>query len=63
MDKLLYIGDHAPPELRDQAMIFRERIHKVLVHYLTDAKRAERVTIANKFRKLDRADLIPLIDA
>jgi len=40
--KLLYVSDSAPPEIRLQAEAFRDRIEAVVYHYIKDAMRAER---------------------
>ena len=40
--KLVYVSDNAPPEIRQQAEAFRESIEAVVYHYIKDAMRAER---------------------
>ena len=48
--KLIHIGDTAPPELREQAHQFRERIRYVLIHYLHQAIKSDRTTLYNELR-------------
>lgn len=40
--KLLYVSENAPPEIRHQAEAFKDRIEAVVHHYIQDAMRAER---------------------
>lgn len=37
LEKLIYVGKDLPPEIRDQALMYRERIRLVLSHYMREA--------------------------
>jgi hypothetical protein len=63
LDKIIYVGSNAHPVIREQAEAFKDSIRHVLIFYMNEAIRAEKVTLANKFRELGRADLIPILDA
>jgi hypothetical protein len=62
LDKQLYVSKDAHPELRRQALEYRESIRKLLVFYLNEAVQADRRTIAHRLREAGQADLIPLLD-
>lgn len=63
LDKIIYVGTNAHPAIREQAEAFKDSIRHVLIFYMQEAVRAEKVTLANKFRELGREDLIPILDA
>lgn len=62
LDKLIYVGEHAHPALRAQAEAFKDAIRAVLIHYMHEAIRANRVTIANKLREAGYSELTALLD-
>lgn len=63
LDKILFVGSQAHPVIREQAEVFKSNIRNVLLYYIEEAKRAERVTIAGKIRKAGMEHLIPVIDS
>lgn len=63
LDKIIYVGSHAHPAIREQAEAFRENIRGVLVHYLHEAVRSHNVTLVNKFKQAGHPELIPILDA
>ena len=63
LDKIIYVGSNAHPFIREQAEAFKDSIRHVLVFYMQETARAERVTIANKLRQAGHPELIPAIDA
>ena len=63
LDKIIYVGSHAHPAIRDQAEAFKDSIRQVLVHYMHEAIRSHNVTLVNKFTKAGHPELIPILDA
>lgn len=63
LDKILFVGSQAHPIIREQAEVFKANIRNVLLYYIEEAKRSERVTIAGKIRKAGMEHLIPIIDS
>jgi hypothetical protein len=63
LDKIIYVGSHAHPTIRDQAEAFKDSIRQVLVHYLHEAVRSHNVTLVNKFNHAGYPELIPILDA
>lgn len=62
LNRIVYVGANAHPAIRDQAEAFKESIRDVLVDYMREAVRAEKVTLANKFRKSGHEQFIPILD-
>jgi len=62
LDKIIYVGSQTHPAIRDQAEAFRESIRKVLVFYMKEAVRSDRVTLVNKFNKAGFPELVKLFD-
>jgi hypothetical protein len=63
LDKIIFVGASTHPVIREQAEVFKANIKNVLLYYIEEAKRAERVTIAGKIRKAGMEHLIPVIDS
>jgi len=63
LDKIIYVGSHAHPAIRDQAEAFKDSIREVLVHYMHEAVRSHNVTLVNKFKQAGHPELIPILDA
>ena len=62
LDRIIYIGSQTHPAIRDQAEAFRENIRQVLVFYMYEAIRSNKVTLVNNFHKAGQSDLIPILD-
>jgi len=62
LDKIISVGDSSHPLVRDQAIAFREHIRVVLVHYMKEAVRFDRVTLAYRLREAGHPELIKLLD-
>jgi hypothetical protein len=43
LDKIIYVGSHAHPAIRDQAEAFKDSIRQVLVQYMHEAVRSHNV--------------------
>lgn len=63
LDKILFVGSSAHPVIREQAEVFKANIKNVLLYYIEEAKRSERVNIAGKLRKNGFEHLISIIDS
>lgn len=62
LDRIIYVGSHTHPAIRDQAEAFRDSIRQVLVHYIHEAVRSHNVTLVNKFNQAGHPELIPILD-
>ena len=62
LDKIIQVGDNSHPLVREQALAFREHIRAVLVFYMNEAVKFDRVTLAYKLREAGHPELIKLLD-
>ena len=63
LDRIMYVGSHTHPAIRDQAEAFKDSIRAVLVHYMHEAVRSHNVTLVNKFTQAGHPELIPILDS
>jgi len=63
LDKIIYVGSHTHPAIREQAEAFKDSIRQVLVQYMHEAVRSHNVTLVNKFKQAGHPELIPILDA
>lgn len=62
LDKIIQVGDNSHPLVREQALAFREHIRAVLVFYMNEAVKFDRVTLAYKLKEAGHPELIKLLD-
>jgi len=62
LDKIISVGDQTHPAIREQAHAFRQHIRAVLVYYMKEAVKFDRVTLANRMREAGHPELIKLLD-
>ena len=62
LDKIIQVGDQSHPLVRDQALAFRNHIRSVLVFYMNEAVKFDRVTLAYKLREAGHPELIKLLE-
>jgi hypothetical protein len=62
LDKIISVGDNSHPLVRDQAIAFRNHIRVVLVHYMKEAVKFDRATLAYRLREAGHPELIKLLD-
>lgn len=60
-DRLMYVADSAPLEIREQAMAFKDHIEKVVAIYMREAIASDRTTVYNTLKTAGHADLAELI--
>ena len=61
LDKIIYVGENVDPVIRDQALAYRDRLRKILVHYMQEAVKSDRTTLANKFKQAGHPELLQLL--
>lgn len=62
LDKIISVGNTTHPAIREQAHAFREHIRSILVYYMKEAVKFDRVTLANRLREAGHPELIKLLD-
>jgi hypothetical protein len=63
LDKIIHVGSNTHPAIRDQAESFKDDIRQVLVYYMHEAVRSNKVTLANKFKSAGHPELASLLDS
>ena len=61
LDKLIYVSMDAHPTIREQALAFKDRIRPVIVHYMKQAVRSDRTTLAAQLSKQGHHDMAEII--
>jgi hypothetical protein len=62
LDKILYVGETTHPVIKEQAIAFREQIRHILVHYMHQAIKSDRTTLANTFKTSGHPELVKLLE-
>lgn len=62
LGRIIAVGDHAHPAIREQASAYREEIRRVLVEYMREAVRSHNVTLVGKFKAAGYPELIKILD-
>lgn len=62
LDKIIHVGSHAHPAIRDQAEAFKGSIRQVLVYYMHEAIRSHNVTLVSKFKQAGYPELTAILD-
>lgn len=60
-DKLMFVSDQAPAEIREQARAFKAHITNVVEHYMREAIASDRTTVYNTLNDAGHPDLANLI--
>ncbi|MEL0015785.1 MAG: hypothetical protein VW715_11265 [Rhodospirillales bacterium] len=60
-DKIVAVGDSAPPAIRDQALAYKRNITKVIEFYLREAVKSDRTTVYNAINNAGHPELAELI--
>lgn len=61
VEKLMHVSEEAPPEVRDQAKAFKERMRVVIAFYMKDAIKNDRVTMYNQLAQAGHSELAEII--
>lgn len=61
MAKLLYVGDNAPPAIRDQAQAFKDRIRALALGYIEQAQKSATATAITKLELAGMTDAARLL--
>ena len=61
VNKIIYVGENAAPEIAAQARNYKESIRQVLIVYLREAQEAERKTIRAELSQMGHGDIANLL--
>lgn len=60
-DKLMFVADSAPQEIRDQARAYKKQLQEVVKGYLQQAVRSDRTSVYNALNDAGHPQLAELI--
>lgn len=61
LDKLIFISSDSHPAIREQAVAFKDRIRPAIIHYMQQAVRSDRTTLAAQLSKQGHDDMAEII--
>jgi len=61
LNKILFISSEAHPVIREQAEAFRNQIRPAIIHYMKQAVKSDRTTLAAEFSKQGHLDMAEII--
>ena len=61
--RIISVADTAPPAIRAQAVEFQDSLRKLIHHYMAEAVKSDRITVAAKLRPIhpSAADIIHIL--
>lgn len=62
LDRIIHVGENVHPVIRDQALAYRENIRHILVHYMKEAIKSDKTTLANNLRASGHPELVKLLE-
>lgn len=48
LEKIIFISENAPPGIKEQALAYRDQLRPAILHYMEQAVRSDRTTLASK---------------
>ncbi len=61
LQRIIAVSDKAPPEIRDQALAFKEAIRPLLIFYMKEVVNSDRTTVYNIIRDAGHPDVAEFI--
>ena len=61
LEKILGVSNNAPPEIKDQALAYRDVIRQVLIYYMKEMVTSDRTTVYNLLRDAGHPELAEAI--
>lgn len=61
LNKLIFISGESHPVIREQAVAFKDRIRPAIIHYMKQAVRSDRTTLAAQLSKQGHNDMAEII--
>ena len=61
LKKIIAVSDSAPPEIRDQAVAFKEAIRPLLIFYMKEVVNSDRTTVYNIIREAGHPEVAEFV--
>jgi hypothetical protein len=62
LNKIIHVAEDANPVIKEQAQAYRDHIRQVLVHYMKEAIKSDRTTLANILTNAGHPELVKLLE-
>lgn len=61
LNKLIFISGESHPAIREQAIAFKDQIRPAIIHYMRQAVKSDRTTLAAQLSKQGHHDMAEII--
>ena len=61
LNKIMSVSDSAPPVIRDQAVVYRDKLKEILIYYMKSMANSERTSIWALMKKQGHGDVAEII--
>ena len=61
IERLMQVSENAPPEIREQALVFRDQMEQVILSHVKHAIQSDRTTVQNAVSDAGHPQLAELI--
>lgn len=61
VERIIFVGGNSHPVIVQQAVVYRDKIRSLLIHYFREAQEAERATICGKLTLQGLDDLSEIV--
>ena len=61
LQRIIAVSDNAPPEIRDQAVAFKEAIRPLLIFYMKEVVNSDRTTVYNIIREAGHPEVAEFV--
>lgn len=62
LKKLIHIADTTPPEIKEQAIAFRDAMRPAILYYMKQAINSDRTTLSFKLREAGHGNVADIIN-
>jgi hypothetical protein len=61
LNKIIQVNESAPPVIKEQAAVYKDRLREILIYYMNSMAKSERTTIWALMKKQGHDDIAEII--
>ena len=61
LNKIIQVNESAPPVIKEQAAVYKDRLREILIYYMNSMAKSERTTIWSLMKKQGHDDIAEII--
>jgi len=61
LNKIIQVNESAPPVIKEQATVYKDRLREILIYYMNSMAKSERTTIWALMKKQGHDDIAEII--